>query len=121
MSNRIEMGPGFVMPDPTHKGKHALIIYDIAADEFRVFRGMTADGGEAKEGTEPAPSCGDPKTDDSPARRWRFRRDAAILILHLHGLSSRFIADVFDLPRSRVEEIVRGMREYATQEEQADA
>ena len=40
-------------------------------------------------------------------QRWRRRRNIAIGALHRAGVSLPFIADVFDLPRSRVSEVVR--------------
>jgi hypothetical protein len=40
-------------------------------------------------------------------RRWRFRRDLVIYLAHRrNGLSQRFLADVFDLPRSRIAAIL---------------
>jgi hypothetical protein len=48
----------------------------------------------------------------SVGRRWRFRRDLVIYLAHRrNGLSQRFLADVFDLPRSRIAAIVRGIEE----------
>jgi len=43
----------------------------------------------------------------TPGQRWRFRRNLLIHVAHRQGLSQRFIADVFDLPRSRVAEILK--------------
>jgi hypothetical protein len=64
-----------------------------------------------------------PDTSSSPARprpklvvpgprattkqRWRFRRDLVIYVAARQGLSQRFLADVFDLPRSRIGSIVQ--------------
>ncbi len=49
----------------------------------------------------------------TPGRRWRFRRDLVIYLAHRHnGLSHRFLADVFDLPRSRIAAIIRGFRKF---------
>lgn len=51
----------------------------------------------------------------SPGRRWRFRRDLVIYLAHRHnGLSQRFLADVFDLPRSRIAAIIQGFQKYET-------
>lgn len=51
--------------------------------------------------------------DASPGRRWRFRRDLVIYLAHRrNGLSQRFLADVFDLPRSRISAIVRHFSRY---------
>ncbi len=41
------------------------------------------------------------------AQRWRFRRDLAMFLAHRAGLSQRILADVFDLPRSRVSVILK--------------
>jgi transposase len=43
----------------------------------------------------------------TPGQRWRYRRNRLIYLAHRQGLSQRFIADVFDLPRSRVGEIIK--------------
>jgi hypothetical protein len=41
-------------------------------------------------------------------QRWRFRRNLVIYLAHRrNGLSQRLLADVFDLPRSRIAAIVR--------------
>ena len=49
----------------------------------------------------------------SAGRRWRFRRDLVIYLAHRrNGLSQRFLADVFDLPRSRIAVIVRNMSKF---------
>ena len=46
----------------------------------------------------------------TPLKRWRARRDLIIRIAHDTGVSQRVIADVFDLPRSRVCAIVNEER-----------
>ena len=43
----------------------------------------------------------------SPGKRWRFRRNAVIYVAHRNGISQRLLADVFDLPRSRIAAIVK--------------
>lgn len=49
----------------------------------------------------------------SAARRWRFRRDLVIYLAHRHnGLSQRLLADVFDLPRSRIATIIQNFQKY---------
>lgn len=49
----------------------------------------------------------------SPGRRWRFRRNLVIYLAHRrNGLSQRMLADVFDLPRSRIAAIVREYERY---------
>ena len=49
-------------------------------------------------------SSGEPRT---IAQRWRFRRDLTMFLAHRAGLSQRILADVFDLPRSRVSVILK--------------
>ncbi len=44
----------------------------------------------------------------SAGRRWRFRRDLTIYVAYRSGLSQRHLAEVFDLPRSRVAAIIKG-------------
>jgi hypothetical protein len=47
----------------------------------------------------------------SVGKRWRFRRNLVIYLAHRrNGISQRVLADVFDLPRSRIAAIVK---EYA--------
>ena len=46
-------------------------------------------------------------------QRWRKRRNIAIAIAHKWGFSQRILADVFDLPRSRVAEIVAEVTDQA--------
>ncbi len=49
-----------------------------------------------------------PGPEASAGKRWRFRRNLVIYLAHRrNGLSQRLLADVFDLPRSRIGEIVR--------------
>lgn len=43
----------------------------------------------------------------TPGQRWRFRRNLAIYQLSTAGWSQRMLADVFDLPRSRIATIVK--------------
>ena len=51
--------------------------------------------------------------DASPGRRWRFRRDLVIYLAHRqNGLSQRMLADVFDLPRSRIGEIIANFQQH---------
>lgn len=41
-------------------------------------------------------------------RRWRFQRDLVIYLAHRrNGLSQRLLAEVFDLPRSRISTIIQ--------------
>jgi len=47
----------------------------------------------------------------SIGKRWRFRRNLVIYVAYRQGLSQRLLADVFDLPRSRIADIVREFRE----------
>lgn len=48
----------------------------------------------------------------TPGRRWRFRRNLVIYVAHRQGLSQRLLAEVFDLPRSRIAEILAEFRRY---------
>lgn len=48
----------------------------------------------------------------SAGRRWRFRRNLVIYVAHRQGLSQRLLAEVFDLPRSRIAEILAEFRRY---------
>lgn len=43
----------------------------------------------------------------SVGKRWRFRRNVVIYVAHRHGISQRVLADVFDLPRSRIASIIK--------------
>jgi hypothetical protein len=47
----------------------------------------------------------------SPGRRWRFRRDLVIFVAAREGFSQRVLAEVFDLPRSRVAAIIKAVKE----------
>ena len=51
----------------------------------------------------------------SVGRRWKFRRNLVIVIASRNGASHRLLADVFDLPHSRIAAIIKEYREkYAT-------
>jgi hypothetical protein len=47
----------------------------------------------------------------SPAARWRLHRDLVILIANRAGVSQRVLADVFDLPRSRIAVIIKMIKQ----------
>lgn len=50
----------------------------------------------------------------SSGKRWRFRRDLVIYLAHRrNGLSQRLLADVFDLPRSRIGTIIHEFDKFA--------
>jgi hypothetical protein len=49
--------------------------------------------------------------DMTPGRRWKFRRDLVIYLAASRGASQRMLADVFDLPHSRISAILKTMRE----------
>jgi hypothetical protein len=55
------------------------------------------------------PNSGLPET-ASVGRRWKFRRNLIIYIASQHGASQRLLADVFDLPHSRIAAIVKEFR-----------
>jgi hypothetical protein len=46
----------------------------------------------------------------SVGRRWKFRRNPVIFIASQNGASQRLLADVFDLPHSRIAAIVKEFR-----------
>ena len=48
----------------------------------------------------------------SVGKRWRFRRNVVIYVAHRNGISQRVLADVFDLPRSRIATIVKEYSEF---------
>ena len=43
----------------------------------------------------------------SVGKRWKFRRNAVIYVAHRGGISQRVLAEVFDLPRSRIAAIIK--------------
>jgi hypothetical protein len=49
----------------------------------------------------------------SPGKRWKFRRNAVIYLAYRGGFSQRVLADVFDLPRSRIATIVKEFQALA--------
>ena len=46
----------------------------------------------------------------SVSQRWKFRRNLVIYIANQHGASQRMLADVFDLPHSRIAAILKELR-----------
>ena len=46
----------------------------------------------------------------SVGRRWKLRRNLVIYIASQHGASQRLLADVFDLPHSRIAAILKELR-----------
>lgn len=46
----------------------------------------------------------------TPGQRWRLRRDMVIYLAFIQGASHRMLADVFDLPHSRISAIVKNMK-----------
>jgi hypothetical protein len=46
----------------------------------------------------------------SVGRRWKFRRNLVIYIASQNGASQRLLADVFDLPHSRIAAIIKEFR-----------
>jgi hypothetical protein len=59
-----------------------------------------------------------PPEQASVGSRWRFRRNLVIVIAHRNGVSQRMLADVFDLPHSRIAAIVK---EFRSKYEHADS
>ncbi len=47
----------------------------------------------------------------SVGQRWKFRRNLVIYIANQHGASQRMLADVFDLPHSRIAAILKELRQ----------
>ena len=54
-------------------------------------------------------------TNASVGRRWKFRRNLVIYIASQNGVSQRMLADVFDLPHSRIAAIIRELRTQYSQ------
>jgi hypothetical protein len=46
----------------------------------------------------------------SVGRLWKFRRNLVIFIANRNGVSQRLLADVFDLPHSRIDAIIKEFR-----------
>lgn len=46
----------------------------------------------------------------SVGQRWKLRRNLVIYIANQHGASQRMLADVFDLPHSRIAAILKELR-----------
>jgi hypothetical protein len=57
--------------------------------------------------TAPLPTPPPLPPNASIGRRWRFRRDMVIYISSQSGVSQRMLAEVFDLPRSRIAAIIK--------------
>ena len=51
-----------------------------------------------------------PPANASVGRRWKFRRNLVICIANRNGVSQRLLADVFDLPHSRIAAIIKEFR-----------
>jgi hypothetical protein len=46
----------------------------------------------------------------TPGQRWKLRRDLVIYLANGQGASQRMLADVFDLPHSRISAILKNMK-----------
>lgn len=55
-------------------------------------------------------SADQPGKQASVGQRWKFRRNLVIYIANEHGASQRMLADVFDLPHSRIAAILKELR-----------
>ena len=55
-------------------------------------------------------SVSDLPANATAGRRWKFKRNLVIYTAHRAGLSQRWLAEVFDLPHSRVTAIVKEFR-----------
>ena len=65
-------------------------------------------------GGTPIPAAPPLPPDASAGKRWRWKRDLTIFVCHRAGLSQRHLADVFDLPRSRIHAILKAFRGHLT-------
>ena len=54
-------------------------------------------------------------------QRWRFRRNLVIAVAHREGFSQRMLADVFDLPRSRIAAIIAEVEVLVDRQSQSQA
>jgi hypothetical protein len=52
-----------------------------------------------------------PPANVSVGRRWKFRRNVLIYFASQHGFPQAYLADVFDLPRSRIAAILKEFRD----------
>ena len=50
----------------------------------------------------------------SVGKRWKFRRNLVIFVANRSGFSQRLLADVFDLPRSRIASIIKEFSDFST-------
>ena len=48
----------------------------------------------------------------SVGKRWKFRRNVVIYVAQRSGISQRVLADVFDLPRSRIASIIKEFSQF---------
>ncbi len=70
---------------------------------------MASSGLLSKVESAPRPEAALP-ANASAGRRWKFRRNLVIYIASQHGASHRILADVFDLPHSRIAAIIKELR-----------
>jgi hypothetical protein len=49
----------------------------------------------------------------SADKLWKFRRNLVIFVAHREGIPQRILADVFDLPKSRVSTIIKEFKNLA--------
>ena len=62
------------------------------------------------EGSAGLPAAGKAAKRVSVGRRWKLRRNLVIYIANQQGVSQRMLADVFDLPHSRIAAILKEFR-----------
>jgi hypothetical protein len=62
----------------------------------------------------PLPSTPPLPPNASIGKRWKFRRNLVIFVGHRNGLSQRLLADVFDLPRSRISAIIKQFDKFTS-------
>jgi hypothetical protein len=61
----------------------------------------------------PLPSIPPLPANASVGKRWKFRRNLVIFVAHRNGFSQRLLADVFDLPRSRIASIIKEFADFS--------
>lgn len=67
-------------------------------------------GRSASSGRSRSSTGAEPAQQVSVGQRWKFRRNLVIYLANQHGASQRMLADVFDLPHSRIAAIVKELR-----------
>lgn len=133
LADRLHMDPNVSGDSPTIKGTWVTVAMvvnrivdgyswaeilqihpEITEDDLRACLCYSAENGEAIIPPAQPELPGDPEPSGGAltmGKQWRRRRDLVIFVACRNGLSERLLADVFDLPRSRVAEIVKAVPE----------